>query len=132
MTYIPTLVTPEEVRKFFSPKLSSDDISDEYLLSLIKVAETEIAYGWNNGSMPEKETWSHTAALLLVVDLLMKNQTISSKYLTPKSVKIRDFSYSLPVSTSSREGHFKTYREIAEDILRQHLSDRLYFKVIWV
>lgn len=117
MTYRPSLITPDEVRIFFNPYLTYDDASDAYILSLIEVVESYIKHYWCDGSMPDREDWSKTAALLLVVSKLLKNQKIASKYSFKRKQKIGDYSFEL---TSSRElSPSQEFENIALDILRR-------------
>lgn len=129
MTYIPKLVTPDEVRVFFTPFLSHDDVTDDFLLMQIRVVETYIKEVWNNGSMPEKDEWSSTAALLLVAARLLQTRQIAEKYAFMKSVKIGNFSFTLTQSPDSRT-NVMNLEEIAHKILQARCSPRYDLKVL--
>lgn len=126
--YEPKLVKEHEVRNFFSPPLSYDDISKAELLLKIETIERFIADAYFNGTMPSRED-AKIPALLLVVSQIVQNPSISKKYNVILSEKLGDYSYRI----SDRYGKeaynaYAIYREMALAMLRAK-SAKYYFRL---
>jgi len=116
--YQPKLVEEYEVRNFFSPPLSYNDISKAELLLKIEAVEKYISTVYFGGQMPSKED-ARIPALLLVVSQIVQNPKISRKYNVLTYEKLGDYSYRI----SDRYGKmpynaYALYREMALSMLR--------------
>jgi len=124
MTYTPQLVTVSEVRSFFTPSLSSDDISDDELLAKIEAVETYIKDVFFNGNMPTKDT-ARIPALLLVASQVVQNPVLAKKYDVLVSEKLGDYSYQTASRYSKSYNSWLEFRKMALDILKSK-SDYYY------
>ena len=89
--YIPTLVNEFEVRNFFSPPLSYDDINTAEVLLKIESVEKYIqaVYGITDAAT------GRIPALLLVACKVIENPILANKYNQLSSEKLGDYSYKL-------------------------------------
>jgi len=125
--YQPKLVQEFEVRNFFSPPLSYDDISKAELLLKIEAIEKYIADAYFDGKMPSRED-AKIPALLLVVSQIIQNPAISKKYNVIISEKLGDYSYKISDKYGKEPYNaYAIYRQMALAMLRQKTGKR-YFK----
>lgn len=126
--YKPQLVEEYEVRNFFSPPLSYDDMSKAELLLKIEVIEKFIADAYFNGNMPSKDD-ARIPALLLVISQIVQNPNISKKYNVILSEKLGDYSYRISDSYGKEAYNaYSIYREMALSMLRAKAS-KYYFRL---
>ena len=126
--YEPKLVKEYEVRNFFSPPLSYDDISKAELLLKIEAIERFIADTYFDGTMPSRDD-AKIPALLLVISQIVQNPNISKKYNVLLSEKLGDYSYRIS-DKYGKEAYnaYAIYREMALAMLRAK-SGKRYFRL---
>jgi len=122
--YTPKFVTEEEVRNFFSPPLTTDDISSKELLLKIEAVETYIITVFFQGSTPSKDD-VRIPALLLVASQIVQNPKISRKYNVLVTEKLGDYSYRI----SDRYGKipynaYAIWRDMALSMLKMKAGRR--------
>jgi len=126
--YEPKLVKEHEVRNFFTPPLSYEDVSKAELLAKIEAIEQFIADAYFNGNMPSRDD-AKIPALLLVVSQIVQNPRVSKKYNVIVSEKLGDYSYKIS-DKYGREAYnaYAVYREMALAMLRAK-SSKSYFRL---
>lgn len=118
--YTPQIVDKEDVRSFFTPPISYDDISEAELLLRIKVIENFVSARYFHGSYSSEENVK-AAVLLLIASDLASDPRISSKY---HSLKSESFSgdYEYEISGEMTKSNAERWAEMAEDILNKYVA----------
>jgi len=113
MTYTPKIVSPDEVRTFFTPFLSHDDIDDMTLLAKIEAVERYVSDVYFEGSYPAS---AKVPCILLVASKVMMEPKIlyNDKYSPIK--KIGDITYESPKSISPYQ-QAKSWEQMALQML---------------
>ena len=118
-----SLVTKDEVRKCFTPALSTEDVTDDELEMRIEMVEDYVKATYFNDLMPTKAQAKYPA-LLIVLSKIIKRPSLLAKHGIVESVAIGDFKYSLAISG---KGTHKTAYEVSrswEDMAIEILKAR--------
>jgi len=89
-----SLISESDIRDFFTPSLSTIDISSAELTAKILAVEDFIlaVYGFSN---TDTISAKYPALLLVASKILQSNPSLASKYGSIKSEKLGDYTYSL-------------------------------------
>jgi len=129
--YVPSLVKEHEVRSFFTPPLSYDDVDKQELLEKIEVVEDYIKAVYFNDSMPSRDD-AKVPALLLVASKIIKNPRIAKNYEVITQEKLGDYSYK--IENLARGKHksatevAKSWEDMALEILKARSTNRWQIK----
>ena len=131
--YTPTMVTEQDVRNFFSPPLSYEDISKAEILIKIEAVETYVDIAWGvttaaTGRIP---------SLLLIAAKIIQAPALAKKYYTLSYEQLGDYSYTLaqPISrgTDVQSSPFvisKTWEKMGLEMLAAASTRKYTFEVV--
>ena len=118
-----SLINSSDVRNFFNPPLSYDDVSTAEIDLKIEAVETYIENVYELTS----STDARIPALLLVASKLAQNPKFAKKYFTLSSETIRNYSYQLG-GTSSDSGSQYSLSRTWEMMALEMLMAKSYVK----
>lgn len=115
--YSPTLVQEHQVRNWFSPPLSEEDLTKAALLTHIEAVEEYIEDVYELSSSSEAKI----PALLLVVSRIICLPSIAKNHYALRQETIRNYSYTLDTSASPN-----VIKVTLEDIAHRMLNSKSY------
>lgn len=133
-SYTPQLVnSTTEVRECFTPSLSTDDISDDELLTKIELVENYIAVVYFDGSMPT-QTKGRIPALLMLMSRVIKTGNLMKKYGVPDEIDIENYRVSIPQHGTSGKSitweDVKSWDEMAHQMLMKYENSNFIFRKV--
>jgi hypothetical protein len=111
-----SLIGSEDVRSFFNPPLSYDDVTTAEIDLKIEAVESYIEQVYELTSSAD----ARIPALLLVASKLAQNPKFANKYFTLSSETLRDYSYSLGGNLGGAGSQYtlsRTWEQMAIEML---------------
>lgn len=115
MTYSPVWVTKTEIRNYFDPTLSTDDLNDTALESRIELMER-----WAESVYEPSDGDSTKVAIILLVVARILEEDVGEEYKSKVSEAIGDYKVSYDVSEMSSPN---SMRKVAKNILSRKVHD---------
>lgn len=116
--YSPVLVDKHEIRNFFTPPISYDDISEAQLLGRIQAKEEYVSAVYFDGGNPTGTSTKIAITLLIAADMA-RDPRISKKYHTLDREKfLQDYEYRLAgLNTRISQANSSKWENEAKQIL---------------